>query len=72
MIDKLRGYFRAGNFRHPAVAAVAVIFLFAGLVLASSMETYPVFSGGDNVPRCNDRRSGVICRPCGSPGPRGG
>ena len=41
MIDKVKGYFRAGNFRYPAMAAVAVIFLFAGLVLASSMKLTP-------------------------------
>ena len=41
MIDKVRGYLKTGNFRYPAMAAVAVIFLFTGLVLASSMKLTP-------------------------------
>lgn len=41
MIERVRGYLKTGNFRYPAMAAVAAIFLFAGLVLASSVKLTP-------------------------------
>ncbi len=38
-MNKLRSYLKTRSFGYPAIAAVAVAFLFAGILVASSIET---------------------------------
>ena len=38
MIHRVGSYFRTGTFRYPAMAAVAAVFLFSGMLLASSIK----------------------------------
>ena len=49
-MNKVRGYLKAGTFRYPAMAAVAVAFLFTGLVVASSMKFTPVSQAVTTAP----------------------
>ncbi len=40
-MNKLRSWLKTGNFRYPTVAAVAVAFLFAGMIITSSFSGAP-------------------------------
>ncbi len=50
MISKVRTYLKTGTFRYPALAATAMVFLFAGMLLASSARFTGSTHAGTPVP----------------------
>ena len=40
-MNKLRSYLKTRNFGYPAIVTVAALFLFAGMLVASSIGTTP-------------------------------